>query len=57
MELGLGILGWPPEQFWKSTLRELHFAARGLAKKQGGGGAEPMSREEFEELKEKLGNG
>jgi uncharacterized phage protein (TIGR02216 family) len=33
MQIGMGLLQLPPEQFWKSTLREI-TAAAGLAQSQ-----------------------
>lgn len=60
MQIGLGILGWSPDIFWKSTYRELMRACEGLAIKNGGGDAarsnpKPMSREEAKQLVEKYG--
>ena len=57
MELGLGVLGWPPEVFWRATLPELMRAldgwrlARGLRRT---GAPEPLSRPAFEALKARL---
>jgi len=58
MEFGLGKLGWSPDVFWGSTLLELNAASHGLAKFHGAeeldSGITPLSRDEMEELKEKL---
>lgn len=57
MQIGLGVLGWPPDVFWKSTYRELARACQGVAIKNGGGettdNPKPMTRARMEELKEK----
>lgn len=59
MQLGLGVLAWPPDVFWKSTYRELAHAVQGVAIKNGGGKAtddvKPMSRARMKELAEKYG--
>lgn len=59
MQLGLGVLGWSPDVFWKSTYRELARACQGRAILNGGGeaggGVEPMSRARMNELVERYG--
>jgi len=57
MELGLGVLSWPPEVFWRATLPEL---MRGLDGWMLACGMKPEDRHEpldqaaFEVLKGKL---
>lgn len=34
-ELGLGVLGWTPYQFWDATPYELRYALRGWQRSQG----------------------
>ena len=57
MELGLGLLNWPPEVFWRATLPELlrgldgWMLARGLRPTEV---PEPLGRAAFEALKGKL---
>lgn len=36
MAFGLGRLGWPPEQFWAATPREIAAALRAHRPEQGG---------------------
>ncbi len=47
MQLGLGVLRLPPEQFWRATLREI---AATLANET----REPMPRRAFDELSERF---
>lgn len=35
MQAGLGVLGWPPSEFWSTTLREFNAALRGYNRSQG----------------------
>lgn len=35
MQLALGILGWPPKAFWRSTPAELYAAVEGWQEKNG----------------------
>ena len=57
MELGLGVLNWPPEVFWRATLPELlcgldgWMLARGLNRREV---PKPLGRAAFEALKGKL---
>lgn len=32
----MGVLGWPPDQFWRATLWDLHAALDGFAEKNSG---------------------
>lgn len=43
MQLGLGVLHLPPEQFWRASLREIAAAFAGEA-------STPMPRNSFDEL-------
>jgi len=56
MEFALGILCWEPRAFWEATMHELNAAndayVRNTTPAQK---AEPMKRDEFEELKKRLG--
>lgn len=56
MEFALGVLHWAPEHFWKSTMCELMAANAGyLSVTKPKDTSEPMLRDEFEELKKRLG--
>ncbi|MFL9502467.1 phage tail assembly chaperone [Rhodopseudomonas sp. P1] len=46
MQLGLGVLRLPPDQFWRMTPRELAAAITGLR----GGATPPLGRAAFAEL-------
>ncbi|MFT3938222.1 rcc01693 family protein [Rhodopseudomonas sp.] len=46
MQLGLGVLRLPPDQFWRMTPRELAAAIAGLR----GGATPPLGRAAFAEL-------
>ncbi len=35
MQIGLGILGWTPTEFWQSTTYELYAAIEGWEESQG----------------------
>lgn len=39
MEIGLGVLGWPPEVFWRATPLEMAAALDGYREKMGVPGA------------------
>ncbi len=47
-----GLLGWPPEQFWRATPAELQLALEGRF-----GSAPALGRRELEQLRESLGDG
>ncbi len=52
----MGVLGWPPSEFWDASLPELLVAYEGYKLANGSDpGPKPMLRKEFEELKRKLG--
>lgn len=55
MEFALGGLNWSPDQFWASTMTELLAADEGVKKANGSQNEAPLSKDEFEELKDKLG--
>ncbi|UYO46241.1 phage tail assembly chaperone [Rhodopseudomonas palustris] len=46
MQLGLGVLRLPPDQFWRMTPRELAAAIAGLR----GGATPPLGRAALDEL-------
>lgn len=47
----MGVLGWTPKTFWKSTPRELLAALDGFTEKSGGKRDRPgMTRDELGEL-------
>lgn len=60
MQLALGVLGWPPRAFWKSTPAELYAAVEGWQEKNGidPKAASPdqpsLTAEEVEELSEMM---
>lgn len=47
MQLGLGLLGLSPTQFWAMTPKELEAAISGLS---GGDAGEPLSRSTLNDL-------
>lgn len=54
----MGILEWPPDQFWRSTTWDASAAFAGWLEKNGQNSApEPLSREEFEQLKARFPDG
>lgn len=46
MALGLGTLSWPPQQFWRSTLREISAAL--------GTGQLPLQRDTLNDLMQRF---
>ena len=48
MALGLGLLRWSPDAFWRATPRELLAAAQGLAGRASG--APPPARADLDRL-------
>lgn len=47
----LGVLGWPPESFWRATPAEFWIAVAGWKRVNGlAGAAEPLSRDELASL-------
>ena len=58
MQLGLGVLRWPPSMFWSATTFELQAAADGLRRSMPGPtgpGSQAPTRAEVKELKATLG--
>jgi uncharacterized phage protein (TIGR02216 family) len=53
MQLGLGRLGWSPDVFWSSTLKELYAAAQGLNKANRPHTDKPMSTRRLKQLMER----
>lgn len=35
MQVGMGVLGWPPKVFWRATIRELYSGLEGWQKANG----------------------
>ncbi len=54
METALGLLGWPPETFWRATPGELVAAYEGFLSAHGLKARAPLTREEFEALKRRF---
>lgn len=55
MELGLGVLGWPPSEFWAATPHELLAALEGWNEKNGGNrNRSSLSRRDVAKLKRML---
>jgi uncharacterized phage protein (TIGR02216 family) len=50
MALGLGVLRWSPQSFWRATPRELIAAYEGLSGGAGGRIVEPASRADLARL-------
>ena len=44
----MGVLGWPPETFWRATLRELVAAIDGFNRRQGGKSSRQVAAEQDE---------
>ena len=54
----MGILEWVPDQFWRSTPWDLSAAFDGWLEKNGHKDTlDPLSREEFEQLKARFPDG
>jgi len=53
MQLGLGVLRLPPDQFWRMTPRELAAAIAGLR----GGATAPLGRTAFDDLMRRYPDG
>ncbi|HZW46328.1 MAG TPA: rcc01693 family protein [Microvirga sp.] len=54
MMLGLSVLRWSPDQFWRATPRELFAAWEGLS---GGRRMEPAARSDLRRLMEAFPDG
>lgn len=57
MEIGLGIIGWTPQVFWKATHHELNRALDGWQEANGVQQEEHMTREKLEEMMERFPDG
>lgn len=52
----MGVLGWPPSEFWAASLPELLVAYEGYKMVNGSSDRpKPMLRKGFDALKKKLG--
>ncbi len=57
MQIGLGIIGWNPDVFWKSTPFELYAAIEGWEEAQGNkkeDDDDAMTKEKMRELMRKF---
>ena len=54
MELGLGVLGWQPSEFWRASVVELSAAMAGYLEKNGLRQKRQASKQLVEDLKEML---
>lgn len=52
MEIGLGVLHFPPSEFWGMSLKEFYSACDGLQEYNSSGDHKPLTRNELEELME-----
>ena len=50
MEVGMGVLGWPPPHFWAATPHELLAALDGYKEKNGLSEVEAMGSSRLKEL-------
>jgi uncharacterized phage protein (TIGR02216 family) len=58
MQIGMGVLGWPPSEFWQATPYELYAAIEGWQEANGGGGEDKYpDRESIEDLVVEYGDG
>ena len=59
MEVGMGVLGIPPSEFWQLSFKELFAATEGYRKANDTGQQKdkPLSRKEYEALKEDVADG
>ncbi len=57
MEIGLGVLEWPPVHFWVSTPKEVNAAMRAWCDKNGikPKNTDSFTDQEFKELVDKYG--
>lgn len=52
MQLGLGVLRWPSDQFWNSTVRELYSGIEGWMEAHGV--QKPLSAPTQDQLREMM---
>lgn len=58
MQIGMGVMGWPPSEFWQATPYELYAAVEGWQEANGGGGEDKYpDRESIEDLVVEYGDG
>jgi uncharacterized phage protein (TIGR02216 family) len=58
MQIGMGVMGWPPSEFWQATPYELYAAVEGWQGANGGGGEDKYpDRESIEDLVVEYGDG
>ncbi len=57
MASSLGVLRWPPEVFWKATMYEYTSGMKGYLLAKGAKTDTPVSRDEYLEMKAKMGAG
>lgn len=59
MQIGMGVLGWPPSEFWQATPFELYAAIEGWQEANGSGNDADKypTREGIEDLVIKYGDG
>jgi len=54
----MGVLGWPPSEFWQATPYELYAAVEGWQEANGGSGEDKYpDRESIEDLVVEYGDG
>lgn len=52
-QIGLGILGMRPKDYWDLSLHEFYAATEGFKEFNSGGKPAPLSRSELDELMER----
>ena len=50
----MGVLGWPPEVFWSSTLHDLTAALSGFSEKNGAKSGNGLTDQDCDELQDML---
>lgn len=53
----MGVLGWPPREFWNATLAEFNAAVEGWNIKNGGGAPDAMTGDELAEMMKEYPDG
>ena len=52
MEICVGMIGMQPTEFWNASFSEVYAAIEGFTEFNSSGKADPMTREELDELME-----
>ncbi|MBI2235344.1 MAG: phage tail assembly chaperone [Magnetospirillum sp.] len=53
-EIGMGIMGWPPSEFWAATPHDFQAALTGWQEARGGGSQADVTAEDVSRLRAML---